>query len=930
MSSTHSTSYDPVASSVAENAMSELKRGGRIPAAGSSLVSLKHSYSSQLLDQFYNQLMIPNFPLKEERDDLDDWKACLDPIQRGNDDDDPGPDMDILLLLVQAEDDNDDDVDKSPEIAVGLAFEYYKRAQTGLLSYIVTAQKWRRKGLVQTLHPVVLEALSQLHRLHQDNTENSTTIRAIFCETNTIYAGDASPGTIRTRHKILHRLGYRQLEFPYVQPALEEDASSFDDIMLLIHCPEEKNIQAISSSIPYDYILDFFLSVHGGYHQNHDNHDLYEFSRHWYFQLAQWFAKTHPSTRIVQDEDAIWDDVTDQYQTEYINQLDTEEYDHVCIIGAGVAGLEAATHLAKQYDHHPSSNQNSKKLHVTLLEASPHVGGRIRTVLTDISQENEDEEESPSSSNKTRQYIQDRPLVEACQAFTPWPVVIGGEFLHGTNSAVNKLAVQQKWHVEETFDLDAVAPEEGVEVEEESSVVARAFLDRPETKLLSADKRQSGHVKIFGKGQLLDLRGGNRQDPSMQDTRLSKCLRRAEQLWEELIEIAENIYEKSDDWIFSIPQDQSLQQFAYQRLEQDKILQEDQEFILGILESLFANTAGSSNDHYGVNEASREEYAWEYTERNFRTRHCFGELISHYLDEIEANNHRADRGESSVYVRLVSRCPVKSIEGFEKDPQSGRSRTLVHAKDSKIAGDIFRCDKVIVTASLGVLKSGKLKFCRDLALPKAKEESIARVNMFSGVKAHMLLKKGVDIGDNSALLALTELIFCPGETFSQIWLRRDEASVFITGFAAANCRDMLEQNSAQGKAEMRTTAQRSMLDQLARIILSTNDQEGRVFLNPEEPTCSAFLLHDWSDDEYVMGMYSSPSIGAGWKSLDQHDDRESKSPSYIKTSRDLLAMPIADTVFFAGEHTNIRTSATVQAALETGTRSADEVLRSLL
>mmetsp|Transcript_52590 Transcript_52590/g.58802 ORF Transcript_52590/g.58802 Transcript_52590/m.58802 type:complete len:85 (-) Transcript_52590:2654-2908(-) len=63
--------------------------------------------------------------------------------------------------------------------------------------------------------------------------------------------------------------------------------------------------------------------------------------------------------------------------------------------------------------------------------------------------------------------------------------------------------------------------------------------------------------------------------------------------------------------------------------------------------------------------------------------------------------------------------------------------------------------------------------------------------MFSGIEAHMLLKIGIDIKCISELMKSTELFFCPAEIFSQVWLRRNEETVFLTGFCVANCRDRL-------------------------------------------------------------------------------------------------------------------------------------------
>ena len=64
----------------------------------------------------------------------------------------------------------------------------------------------------------------------------------------------------------------------------------------------------------------------------------------------------------------------------------------------------------------------------------------------------------------------------------------------------------------------------------------------------------------------------------------------------------------------------------------------------------------------------------------------------------------------------------------------------------------------------------------------------------------------------------------------------------------------------------------------------------------------------WSDDPYAYGSYSFPTVG-------------------MEDTRDILARPIADTLFYCGEATNTRGHpGTVHGALEEGRRVAREIL----
>jgi hypothetical protein len=873
--------------------------------------SIKHDYSFQLLNQFYQELMISNFPLESERDDLDDWIACLDPAEIQADD--PGPDMDVLLLvMVMAADNNNNNGNEYSEttttpvvtILAGFAVEYYKRAQIGLLTYCVISTEVRRQGILGAMHPVAIEALQQLHALHSSETKGTCRRPIpILAETNTIHAGDVSPDECQARHRALYRLGYRLLQFPYVQPPLQEGEGSFDEIMLLVYCGNHNghdddsillypNME-IPTQILHGYVLDFFMSVYG-YHHHGDNGEVEgEYVHHWYYQLVTWFLEHTPTTAICPE--LPWNDVTDDLRSCWKQE---QQQAHVVIVGAGISGLVAAVTLAQM---------TTQPLQITLVEAHARVGGRIRSVLTNTNYEED-------GSLPLRQYV-DPKLVEVCQKFAPWPISIGAEFVHGVDSLVNELIVQNNISVEETFDLCSV----------EDYPSDHAFTQRSLTKpLLTTTKRNKGHIKMFGDGKCWDLRDTTTTTTtttaSSSDSRFPSLVRKSQQLWGELIEISESYYKQEEaSHPTIIPEDASLAAFVEEKMASES--DADIATVISILEAQFANTSGSSSDSYGVNEASREDFMWDYAESNYRTEGCFAEFINYHLDEIDQINRCADRGEGLARIKILTNCPIVSIRNVA---QGDKSADVPKVKLTRLDNLHFLADKTIVTVPLAVLKANKIQFEGDLTLPAEKRKAIDAVNMFSGAKAHLLLRRNVDIASTpSDLLDYTELFFCPGEIFSQAWIRRDSNTVLVTGFVVANCCDKLKDQIDCGES-----AQSLFLDQLQRMFSSDPASGENIFLNETNPTCSAFAWHDWSEDEYILGMYSSPSVGAGWQSSASSSGCDKTADK--DTCRDFLAKPIKDLVFFAGEHTNIKTCATVQAAMESGTRAAEEVLHSML
>jgi monoamine oxidase len=71
----------------------------------------------------------------------------------------------------------------------------------------------------------------------------------------------------------------------------------------------------------------------------------------------------------------------------------------------------------------------------------------------------------------------------------------------------------------------------------------------------------------------------------------------------------------------------------------------------------------------------------------------------------------------------------------------------------------------------------------------------------------------------------------------------------------------------------------------------------------------AYYYHDWQQDPFARGAYSYVTVGAS-------------------EARDVLAQPIEDTLFFAGEATDATEEGTVTGALQSGVRAAREVLAS--
>ena len=250
-----------------------------------SSASPQHPSCFNLLQQFYDELMIPTFA-SSQRDDINDWYECFRMqiklhrhrlyIQRQKDIKDElininglqeegvaskiqqfayyndieeevcecNPVMDVILMVVDDKDIGEDDNNKQQQIIGGAVVEYYKQSRVGLLSYIVLHSQYRGNGLAKPLHDEVLSRLEVLADNYGTDEEGelssqNNNLQAIFAETNTVAAGDVTLEQCLIRHKSLYNLGYRLVHFPYAQPPLstKDMDASFNDIVLLVYFP---------------------------------------------------------------------------------------------------------------------------------------------------------------------------------------------------------------------------------------------------------------------------------------------------------------------------------------------------------------------------------------------------------------------------------------------------------------------------------------------------------------------------------------------------------------------------------------------------------------------------------------------------------------------------------------------------------------------
>ena len=236
---------------------------------------------------------------------------------------------------------------------------------------------------------------------------------------------------------------------------------------------------------------------------------------------------------------------------------------------------------------------------------------------------------------------------------------------------------------------------------------------------------------------------------------------------------------------------------------------------------------------------------------------------------------------NQVVPRIAYNSPVTVVD---------RSGTKPVAIDAN--GVWHYADAIIVTVSVGVLKSGIIDFVPDL--PMSKLIAIGTIGMGKGMK--MSLRFSSQIWQNK----LMEIVL-DGPT-GLCWVpEKYQPSVtdhVLTCFSMGT------------NAEFMT----ALPDDEARLDQVLIDLDAALG-GAASPAFLEGVVQDWTSEPYVRGSYSFPSPGT--------------RPRVGLTQRQILAQPVGSDLYFAGEATSNTAAATVPGAMQSGERSAGEVDSSL-
>jgi len=198
-------------------------------------------------------------------------------------------------------------------------------------------------------------------------------------------------------------------------------------------------------------------------------------------------------------------------------------------------------------------------------------------------------------------------------------------------------------------------------------------------------------------------------------------------------------------------------------------------------------------------------------------------------------------------------------------------------------GDTYTADRILVTASVAVLKSGSIAFSPQLS--QAKQTAIQNIGMDAGMKICMKFSQDFWSGNNVIGTELSPSYISSG-------YGKDGSDNVLTAFVMGN--------KAAHLSSLGNGAVQALITELDALY---NGQASASLVDS--------LIMDWKQEPYIQGAYSYSTIGIG-------------------NSREILAQNVDGKAFFAGEATALNGHfQTVQGAMESGEREFESMLESV-
>jgi monoamine oxidase len=226
-----------------------------------------------------------------------------------------------------------------------------------------------------------------------------------------------------------------------------------------------------------------------------------------------------------------------------------------------------------------------------------------------------------------------------------------------------------------------------------------------------------------------------------------------------------------------------------------------------------------------------------------------------------------------------------------------RGAVAVDVCDARGDSRTIRARGAIATLPVGVLRHGgdDSEVVFDPDLPTVKRKALGKIEMGHAVKVALWFRSAFWERIRKGRYNEAGFFRCPTQAFAAYWTQLPVRSELVIAWAGGPKAIALSDVSQAEVIDRAMNGFGALFDEPA---LVRDEFEGAA-------------MHDWSQDRFARGAYSYVVVGGG-------------------DARAVLATPVEDTLFFAGEATSTDgQGGTVNGALATGDRAAQQAAASL-
>ncbi|QSL64175.1 hypothetical protein MERGE_000330 [Pneumocystis wakefieldiae] len=292
---------------------------------------------------------------------------------------------------------------------------------------------------------------------------------------------------------------------------------------------------------------------------------------------------------------------------------------------------------------------------------------------------------------------------------------------------------------------------------------------------------------------------------------------------------------------------------------------------------------------------------WHYANLEYANGTNLSNLSLYHWDQDDGNEfkgaHAMVKGGYSTLAYALAYMPTP-LEIHHKTVVSGISynnkKAVVYCEN----GTVIDADKVIITVPLGVLKKSSIQF--NPPLPEWKMKSIERLSFG-------LLNKIILVYENSFWDVNIDVFGSLSEPdeLGVYDRNRGRFYIFWNCIKTSGQPVLLALMAGDSAIQMENETDNELIQEATRIL--QNIYPGQMIPYPKET-----IITRWGKDKFCYGSYSYVGPEASGKDYD------------------IIAMPVENTLFFAGEATSRTHPATVHGAYLSGLKAAQLVLDSLI